>query len=407
MSARRRLASRVVVVGASWPLETFLRRLFVGLAASGVELLVAGRGGPPRDLPEGIGWRRLPRLDRMRLLRLAGVVRALLGAWFRAPGATLRLLRSGGRRPSLDELGRWLPHVGRQGEMLYFPWTAGAAQHEPLLSLDRRPVLLSCRGAQVQISPYDPRRPDYVATLRRSFARATRVHCVSEAIARRAATLGLEPDKVEVIRPAVDIDRFAPAESAPPPGPPWRLVTTGSLIWRKGLEDLLVAVARLVEDGHDVRLELLGDGPERQRVVFTAHDLGLAERVVLRGRVTPDEVVATLRRSHLFVLASLSEGIANAALEAMACGLAVVSTRVGGMAEAIEHGVEGLLVPARDPRALAEAVGALLDDPARARRLGAAARQRVERAHRLDAQVRAFRDLVGEIACVDEPADAC
>jgi glycosyltransferase involved in cell wall biosynthesis len=135
----------------------------------------------------------------------------------------------------------------------------------------------------------------------------------------------------------------------------------------------------------------VGDGPEAAALRGLAGTLGLAGRVVFAGPV-PD-AARGLPALDLYVSASHREGLPLALLEAMVCGLPVVATAVPGHVDVVEDGVTGLLVPAADPAALAGAALALLDDPARRRRLGAAGRARAESrfaVSRLVAEIRAL-----------------
>ena len=111
-----------------------------------------------------------------------------------------------------------------------------------------------------------------------------------------------------------------------------------------------------------MRFEIIGDGPDRQRVLYTIHDLGLQECVRLLGKLAPDEVLHRLQQADAFLLSSLSEGISNAALEAMACGVPVVTTDCGGMREAVTDGEEGFVVPVRDAESMANALMKLAGD---------------------------------------------
>jgi glycosyltransferase involved in cell wall biosynthesis len=182
-----------------------------------------------------------------------------------------------------------------------------------------------------------------------------------------------------------------------------RLVTTGSLVWQKGYEYCLMAIKRLTDLGIRTELHIIGDGPERQRVLFTVEDLGLTDDVHLHGRLPSEDVRRVLWNSDAFILASLSEGISNAVLEAMACGLPVVASDTGGMREAIRDGVDGYLVPPRDPEALAKALQQLVHPQAR-RSLGKAARTRIERNFSLDVQTDRFVELYNSVLAGWEPA---
>jgi colanic acid/amylovoran biosynthesis glycosyltransferase len=154
----------------------------------------------------------------------------------------------------------------------------------------------------------------------------------------------------------------------------------------------------LVKDsGCDVELEIIGEGVDRQRLLFGIQDLGLSDCVRLSGGLPADVVRERLQNADLFLLSSVSEGLSNAALEAMATGLPVVTTDCGGMREAVSDGVEGFVVPVRDVERMAAALGRLAEDAELRVRMGAAARVRVLKEFTLEGQVRAFTELLEEV----------
>ena len=142
---------------------------------------------------------------------------------------------------------------------------------------------------------------------------------------------------------------------------------------------------------------IIGDGQDYSRLLYTIGDLNLEGKVHLHGRLTPLEVRHRLQEADAFLLSSLSEGISNAVLEAMACGLPVVTTDCGGMTEAVTDGVEGLVTPVRDPEAMAAALARLAADTELARRLGQAARQRILKDFTLKRQVEKFIELFRDV----------
>lgn len=386
----------ILIAGLDWPPETFIARLIRGLLDAGSPVTVASavRPGPEWTSRPGFDWVSQAGWSGSVARRAGRLGAATARALVREPAAVGAAVRGPGTVPARAR--RWArlaPLTGRSWDVAYFPWNAGAIAHLPVY--DRfRGVVVSCRGAQVQVAPHNPRRAAIVEGLRESFRRASQVHCVSDRIAREAEALGLDPAKAVVIRPAVDVSAFRPRETPRDPDGVFRVVSAGALIWRKGYEHALVGLRRWLDrTGAAFEYVILGDGPERDRVLFAAWEMGLAPHVRLAGRVPPDEVRRTLQESDAFLLTSHSEGIANAALEAMACGLPVVTTDCGGMREAIDDGVEGLVVPLRDPDAVALALEDLWRSPERRRAMGAAGRGRVETGFSLDDQIAAFRAL--------------
>lgn len=204
-----------------------------------------------------------------------------------------------------------------------------------------------------------------------------------------------------LVRNGIDLGRFTPSETDPGAArvalgldPALPIVgAVGRLEARKGHDDLLRAVARLGgrPGARPPALMLVGDGPERDALRSLAGALGIADAVRFVGTV-PD-VRPWLAAMDAFVLPSREEGSSNAALEAMACGRAVIATDVGGTAELLEDGRTGLIVPPRDPEALATALATVLDAPAYAAGLGAAARAVVEERYGVVRMVREIEAL--------------
>jgi glycosyltransferase involved in cell wall biosynthesis len=171
--------------------------------------------------------------------------------------------------------------------------------------------------------------------------------------------------------------------------------SVGTLRAQKRFDVLLRAAAELAPRRAGLRVVIVGEGPERARLEALAAQLGLADSVLLLG--ARDDVADVLQALDVAVLSSDFEGSPLSVMEYMEAGLPVVATAVGGLAEMIDDGVHGLLVPRRDPTALAAAVGALLDDPARRRELGAAARARRRAQFDLGVMVSAIEQLYEEL----------
>jgi glycosyltransferase involved in cell wall biosynthesis len=194
----------------------------------------------------------------------------------------------------------------------------------------------------------------------------TAVICVADStreqgLAARACAAG----RTVVIHNAIDVPSFVARVRAD--GPP-RIVSVARFAYPKDYGTLAAALGRVQPD---FRAILVGDGPERPEVAAALQRAGLASRVEILG--DRRDVPALLAESDIFVLSSRSEGFPISILEAMAAALPVVATNVGGVAEAVAHEETGLLVPAADPAALAEALELLIEDPELRGRLGTAA----------------------------------
>jgi len=207
------------------------------------------------------------------------------------------------------------------------------------------------------------------------FRQADWVYTPSEYLRRLLSRWGLAPERVRVISNAVVVPGGPPEPAALPTFDGWTLVTVGRLAFWKGMDGII----RALTDLPDVRLVVVGDGPEGASLRLLATSLGVANRVFFAGRVPAENVGAYTRAADLFVLNStLVEGMPIAVLEAMALGVPVIATAVGGTPEVVVHDVNGVLVPPRDDRALVAAIRAMLDDPARRARLVQGGRATVE-----------------------------
>ncbi len=196
--------------------------------------------------------------------------------------------------------------------------------------------------------------------------------CVSKDAVRIAVEQGIDARKVRLVWNGIDTTRFRFAPCADGP-----VVTVGRLQPEKDHETLVRAAALVAVKDPTFRLEIAGDGPCLPRLREVTAELRLENVVWFLGQVR--DVPALLERAGLFVLPSVSEGVSLTLLEAMASGVAIVATRVGGNPEVVADGDTGVLVPSRDPAALAVAILQLRRDDVERRRLVAAGRERVER----------------------------
>jgi glycosyltransferase involved in cell wall biosynthesis len=233
--------------------------------------------------------------------------------------------------------------------------------------------------------------------------RCDRVVATSTVEAFELARMGVDGDRVTVVPCGVDLARFRPdGPSERRPSGRHRIVVVGRLVARKGVADVIAALAlvpdaELVVAGGPDRAHL-GTDAEARRLKAVAAAAGVADRVELRGRVGHDDLPALLRSADVAVCVPWYEPFGLVALEAMACGVPVVAAAVGGLCDTVVDGVTGVHVPPRQPEALAATLGRLLDDPARARTLGAAGARRARARYGWDQVARATLGVYREVA---------
>jgi colanic acid/amylovoran biosynthesis glycosyltransferase len=239
----------------------------------------------------------------------------------------------------------------------------------------------------------------------RLFAEADLVLTVSDAMRERLVALGCPRARVRVHPLAVDVAFFAPGNAAATPGPP-RVVTVARLVPKKGIEDALDAVALLARAGIRLSYVIAGDGPLRDFLAQRSVQLGVADRVEFRGWQSRSVVRDLLRGAAVLLLPCRTgpdgdeEGTPVAILEALACGLPVVSTRHAGIPEVVHDGTDGLLVDEGDVPGLAASVGDLLANPARREKMGLRGREWVVEHRSQDVVSRALLDLYSGLGAV-------
>jgi len=199
---------------------------------------------------------------------------------------------------------------------------------------------------------------------------------------------GVSRARIHVISNGVILERFAQRTEQ---RPLTTIITVANLRQEKAHEVLLAAAAQLAPRHPYLQFLIVGDGPRAAELRALATTLGIDAHVRFLGH--REDVPALLAQSDVYVLPSRSEAFPNGAIEAMASGLPVVASRVGGLLDLIDNGRTGLLVTPDNPAALVDALESLLMSPARAAMLGATAREEVTQRYSFDRMVRAFEDL--------------
>jgi len=322
-------------------------------------------------------------------------------------GRTFHVLKAVATLASLKAHGRFLKSPGRYFRTLALAWKtapkgikgrlynliyfaesvalAGHLQDQGVVHLHNHIAKASCTVAMLasEISgiPYSftLHGPDIFFApehwrLDEKIKRADFVACISEFCRSQAMLFSQRQDwaKLHIVHCGIDLARYAGERETCGSS----LLFVGRLAGVKGVPVLLEALAEVRGERPDLRLNLIGDGPERAEIEAEARALGLSDAVTFLGYQSQAEVAAALANHHALVLPSFAEGVPVVLMEAMASAIPVVATQVGGVSELVEDGVSGRLVPPGDAKALAQGIRDVLVD---GHDMGAEGREKVTR----------------------------
>ena len=229
----------------------------------------------------------------------------------------------------------------------------------PLIQAWPKPSIVSFHGADVLV---DMDKPAYRKATKEMLAAVERVLVRSESLRRAVVDLGCDEHKIDIVRTGIPLWEFPFRERGFPQNSEWRFVQACRLIEKKGLSTSLRAFAKFAALYPRSTITIAGEGPLLGELQELARELKIENCVSFTGFISQEELRKIFYASHIFLHPSETgrdgnqEGVPNSMLEAMASGLPVFATQHGGIPEAIEHGVSGVLVPERDHEALARAL---------------------------------------------------
>ena len=383
---------RLGILTSSYPrypgdgVGSFVKSLAESLAALEHEVYVLAPYDPAVR-PDAPSAERRPRVQRFRYvwpdrLALVGHARSL-EADVRLKPAAFGLIPFWGLAAGV-QLARIVSR--HRIDVIYAQWILPSGLVGAAVSrLTGRPLVIHLHGSDVYVAASNPL---FRSLARWSFARAAGVIACSQDLRRRAVDIGLQADKSHVIPYGVDTARYRPgtvdnelrANLGVPTGAPL-VMAMGRLVYKKGFEYLIRAAPEVVAGSPDVRFLIAGDGDLAEPLVALAKDLGVSDHILFPGHLPWQEGHRYLRLADILVVPSVIDargnvdGLPNVLLEAMAAGCALVASDVAGIPDVIRDGENGLLVPEKDPGALAAAIKRLLHSPDLRRAVGSAARQ--------------------------------
>jgi colanic acid/amylovoran biosynthesis glycosyltransferase len=263
----------------------------------------------------------------------------------------------------LESLLRILAKMNAQLLHIYFGHIA--VHLLPLIRAWLKPTIVSFHGADVLV---DMHKPAYRSATIEMLSAVKRVLVRSESLRKALVDLGANSNKIDIVRTGIPLEEFPFRARDFPENGEWRFVQACRLIEKKGLPTALRAFTKFAARYPRSTITIAGEGPQLDELKQLAHELKIDNQVSFTGFVSQKEVRNVFYASHIFLHPSETgrdgnqEGIPNSMLEAMASGLPVFATNHGGIPEAIETGVSGVLLPERDDAALAQALFDVVQD---------------------------------------------
>jgi colanic acid/amylovoran biosynthesis glycosyltransferase len=274
----------------------------------------------------------------------------------------------------------------------------------PLLEMRTVPSIVSFHGADVAVGVNQPR---FRAAMVRMLGIVDRVLVRSESLGNELIALGCDRGKIRIHRTGIPLAEYEFARRDLPADGAFHCVQASRLIEKKGLRTTLRGFAIFARKFPHARLTIAGEGPLLEELQGLSQELEIEDRVRFAGFVSEPALRGLYREAHIFLHPSETgadgnqEGVPNAMLEAMATGLPPVATMHGGIPEAVDSGVNGILVEERDHRALGEALISLVEAPVKYPAMSRAAAEAVRERFDLERQTDAIEQIYAELAGVE------
>lgn len=354
--------TNVLFLGVGAPVPTFIRNRILQLDKTGnlnLVVLVPIESLKEFPLENGLVMPQLPLSFKMKRTIIPLI-------WFslKYPLFTLRLWKSLGLYSIRTRLRSFIKYHSlvrvKKINVVHFQWIASSDEIKWVRTYFKAPVIINARGSQLTV--YPTTGSGYREKIHESLLESDYIHAVSQSMAEACIEYGAGPGKIFINYNGIDTDKFRSLKNNTGRQEIMKLISTGSLIWRKGYLWQFIIIKLLKEKGINAELIIIGDGPDRRGLEYTSKRMGLEECIRLIGKVPHEQVPQYLNEADIYISTSAAEGLSNSVLEAVACGLPVVAFDCEGMNEVINNGHNGFIVPFGDIESMAEKIRLLYND---------------------------------------------
>lgn len=389
----------VAIYSGTIPSTTFIENLIEGMSESGLKILLFGKISGNVSYKGNV---KIIATPQKGLLLLVFVIRQSLILYrkdrkkFNSLYKSLKA-RKKSIRHFLKDLGSMLPILNARPDIFHIQWAKSVQVYPELLRLLDGKIAVSLRGAHINYSPLNDSK--LADAYRASFPNVDAFHAVSEAISLEAQKYGADKNKIEVIHSSVRQSLLE--EDIQPVKIEKRLeiISVGRFHWKKGYHYGLDAMKILRQNKTNFHYTIVAQGVVPEEITFLINEYELENEITIIRGLEYDELIEKMKKSHVFLLPSVEEGIANVVLEAMAIGLPVITTDCGGMNEVISDNINGFIVRVRDPEAIAQKITALIEkDEKDVSIMTAKARETIKKEFSRSLQIEQFVSFYNKIA---------
>lgn len=296
-------------------------------------------------------------------------------------------LYKGNRKKAFIRFSLYFPIIKLKPDIVHFEFGTLARTFSDLKQFVDCKTSVSFRGYDINFIGLDV--PEYYKDV---WSNLDGFHFLGNDLKQRAIKRGYIGGKIEaLIPPAVDTTLFIPTDNKNA-SDKLVIISVGRLTWKKGYEYALQALAMLKQKGFSFEYRIAGDGNHKQAIQFAVVELGL-EDVVLLGALDKSAIKKELDNAHVFLHPAVSEGFCNAVIEAQAMALPVIATNADGLAENIEDGITGFIVPVYNASAIAERLEWCYTNREELSAMGKEGVKRVQQHFKIEEQVKKFKDF--------------
>jgi colanic acid/amylovoran biosynthesis glycosyltransferase len=345
---------RIGYLNGDIPARTFIEGLVDATANSGAEVFLYGHVKKQKQYPPNVHIREL------RIKGAAGYIKALLNFllfFLKNPKTSTQLLghfRESAFYSYMHEIVLIMYLLKDRPDVLHVQWPKSLANYPMLRKYYKGKILLSLRGNQINVSPVV--NTSWLEFYSRTFSQIDAFHAVSKAIALEGGKYNAPLEKTHIIYSGIADQLLSQNDGSANDTSTLKILSVGRFHWKKGYSYAIDAIRILVDKQIKVKYTIIAEGEIPEEILFQIHQQDLDKSIEIINGLSQEKVFEEMHSSHLLLLPSVEEGIANVVLEAMAVGLPVITTNCGGMTEAVQDKINGFIVAMRSPESIAEAV---------------------------------------------------